>query len=138
MSLKPLTIIYLFLVLSLLSMVYIFENKVNEQNKTISNKTAKISKYMEDILVYEAEWSYQNTPARLSRIMLSMQQDSEMSEAKFHQFADLMNLPDSNLFFAKTPASRKMAKVTVRKISNTETNSVFNVLEKQIPAFLRN
>lgn len=138
MSLKPLTIIYLFLVLSLLSLIYIFENKVDEQSKLISSKTAKISKYMEDILVYEAEWSYQNTPARLSKIMLSMKQDNEMSEAKFHQFADLMNLPDNNLFLAKAPASRKMAKVTVRKIPNSEVNSVFNVLERQIPAFLRN
>ncbi|HCR85317.1 MAG TPA: hypothetical protein DIV86_01435 [Alphaproteobacteria bacterium] len=102
MFLRTSTYLYIFSVLSLIVLVYVFENKVDKVTSQIKISAENIRKYKEDINILEAEWSYQNSPERLTKLFVSLNLRQDMSEAKMQQFSNLNNLPEKNILYNKT------------------------------------
>lgn len=98
--LKHNTFIYLASVLTVIYFVYHFENAVNKINEDIKIKTAKISNIENDLRVFEAEWSHQNNPDRLSR-MYEKVNLKQMQSPKKIQYTNIKDIRDRDVMFAQ-------------------------------------
>jgi hypothetical protein len=93
-----------FLIITLLSLtftIYHFESKVDSIKKEIDDKRQQISQYQDDIRVYQAEWSYQLSPKRLSKLASKMDFDNSLKTPQYRKFSNLDNLPKRNSYFSK-------------------------------------
>lgn len=102
MFLRTSTYLYIFSVLTLIVLIYAFETKVDEVNSKIATSKDNIRKYNEDINVFEAEWSYQNSPERLTKLVTTLNVKADMAEAKLYQYSNLDNLPEKDISYNKT------------------------------------
>lgn len=93
MFLKLRTYIYLASALSLVFAIYFFENKVDKIRSEIAEKKSNMEKYKQEIIMLEAEWSYQNNPERLAELMFRLNWENPMQTPEAIQFSELNNLP---------------------------------------------
>lgn len=102
MFLRHSTYFFIISVFCLIVLIYALENKVDDINRQISAANQNITKYKEDINILESEWSYQNSPERLTKLFISLNMRQDMTEAKMAQFSNLDNLPEKDISYNKT------------------------------------
>ncbi len=105
---KTRTFLYFAAFLTLVFLIYFFENKVDGVRSEIAEKNELLDNYKQEITILEAEWSYQNNPERLSEIMFRLNWEETLFTPKAEQFTDLRNIPDNSLYFSKVSSDSKL------------------------------
>lgn len=90
---KYITQIFILSSLLLTFFIYYFENEVNKLDQEIVEKIELIKKANNDIIVLEAEWSYQNNPNRLSKLVRNTNKSQfSMLTPGINEFTKISNI----------------------------------------------
>lgn len=86
----------------LTSLIYHFENKVNHLDNEIVSKIELIKKHENDMVVLEAEWSYQNNPKRLVALNKNVNQNNDvMDNPSVKQFTKISDLGTRRTYISR-------------------------------------